>query len=271
MSEIIGFCNQKGGVGKTTTAINLAASLAFSEKKILIIDLDPQGNATTGLGFNRKSIKSSIYDIMLGEEIPSPQKTALPFLDLIPSTTDLVGAEVELMGLTNREYRVKNGLQSFLERYDFIFIDAPPSLGLLTINLLAAATSILIPVQCEYYAMEGLSDLIKTIALVQQRLNPGLSIGGILLTMFDGRNRLARDVEQELRQHFKEKVFQTVIPRSVRLSEAPSHGKPVILYDLKSRGAQSYLELAEEFLARFSTAGGGEAWNEKRLVGGLPR
>ncbi len=253
MTEIIGFCNQKGGVGKTTTAINLAASLAVAEKRILLIDLDPQGNTTTGLGFNKSSLISSSYNLILEEGVTVvPQKTALPFLELIPSSPDLSGAEVELVPILAREQRLKQALAPYEGQYDYILVDAPPSLGLLTVNLLVAATQLLIPVQCEYYALEGLSDLVKTIDLVKANLNRSLQIGGILLTLFDSRNNLAKEVEQELRQHFKEKVFQTVIPRSVRLSEAPSYGKPALLYDIKSRGAQCYLELAREFMERFT-------------------
>lgn len=255
MSEIIGFCNQKGGVGKTTTAINLAASLAVAEKRILLIDLDPQGNTTTGLGFNKNSIESNSYTMMTGQAPPTPRKTALPYLDVIPSATDLVGAEIELVGFTDREKTLSKVISQYDGRYDYIFIDGPPSLGLLTVNLLAAASRVIIPVQCEFYALEGLSDLLRTIELVRENLNRGLSICGILLTMYDGRNNLAHDVEKEIREHLKEQVFQTVIPRSVRLSEAPSHGKPVILYDVRSRGAQSYLQLAEEFLSRLAAAG----------------
>lgn len=264
MVDIIGFCNQKGGVGKTTSAINLAASLAVAEKKVLLVDLDPQGNSTTGVGIDKSQIKSNSYNLILEEPV-EPVKTMLPFLDLIPSSTDLVGIEIELVGSEGREFRLREALTQLKEQYDFVFIDAPPSLGLLTVNLLAAANHLLIPVQCEYYALEGVSDLMKTIDLVRARLNPGLSILGILLTMFDGRNRLAHEVAKELKDHFGEKVFRTAIPRSVRLSEAPSFGKPVILYDVKSKGAQSYLELAKELLERVATKGGGE-WRDERLV-----
>ena len=247
MTEIIGFCNQKGGVGKTTTAINLAASLAVAEKRILLIDLDPQGNATNGLGFNKSEIKSNSYSMIMGQDFPVPQKTALEFLDLIPASTDLVGAEIELVNLPNREQALRNGIKRYTD-YDCIFVDGPPSLGLLTLNLLTAVSGIVIPVQSEFYALEGLTDLLRTFDLVKKELNPSLAVKGILLTMYDARNNLARDVDAEIRKHFGALVFRTVIPRSVRLSEAPSHGKPVILYDIKSAGAQSYLQLAREFL-----------------------
>ncbi len=265
MVEIIGFCNQKGGVGKTTTAINLAASLAVAEKRTLLIDLDPQGNATTGVGVQKNSNISNTYTMLLQDAPTEPQKTGISFLDIIPSTTDLVGAEVELVNLLGRETRLKKGLQHFAERYDYIFIDAPPSLGLLTVNLLVAATALIVPVQCEFYALEGLSDLMRTIEMIRDSFNPNLRIAGILLTMFDRRNNLAHEVEKELRGHFGEQVFQTVVPRSVRLSEAPSHGKPVILYDLKSTGAQSYLDLAKEFLSRAVGAEGETA--ERSAIG----
>lgn len=250
MTETIGLCNQKGGVGKTTTAINLAASLAVAERKVLLVDFDPQSNASSGLGFDKNSIISNSYNLILGQDLLTPQKTVVPFLDLIPATTDLVGAEVELVGLPEREFFLKKALQRFVGQYDFIFLDCPPSLGLLTVNVLSASNSVLIPVQAEYYALEGLADLLRTIELVKGSLNPNLTIRGILLTMFDSRNNLAHDIDGELRRHFKGLVFDTVIPRNVRLSEAPSHGKPVLLYDVKSKGAVCFLELTKEFLER---------------------
>lgn len=250
MAEIISVCNQKGGVGKTTTAINLGASLAAAEKRILIVDFDPQCNTTSGLGLVKNSIKSNSYSLVLGETDLAAQKTEIPFLDLIPSTSDLVGAEVELVDSPEREFRLKKALEKFHSDYDYIFIDCPPSLSFLTVNALTAAQSVLVPVQCEYYALEGLADLMKTIDLVKESLNPTLDVRGILLTMFDGRNNLSHEVETEIRRHFQAKVFQTVIPRNIRLSEAPSHGKPVLLYDIKSKGAESYLEVAREFLSK---------------------
>ncbi len=253
MPEIIGFCNQKGGVGKTTSAINLAASIAAAEKKTLLIDFDPQCNTSSGLGIDKNSIKLNSYALLNDGSSVRPIQTSLPFLDLIPATSDLVGAEVELVGAIAREFRLKKGLERFAGDYDFIFIDSPPSLGLLTLNVLVASDHLIVPVQCEYYALEGLADLTRTIDLVRNSLNPSLDLAGIILTMYDARNNLAHQVEAEIRQHFGEKVFGTVIPRNVRLSEAPSHGKPVLLYDVKSRGAQSYLELAREFLDRIAS------------------
>jgi chromosome partitioning protein len=252
MSRVIAIVNQKGGVGKTTTAINLCASLAALEKRTLLVDLDPQSNATSGLGLDLKSIGTSVYDVLLdGVDIRLVvQPTEVPFLSLAPSSIDLVGAEVELSGAENREARLREALQRIREEYDFLIVDCPPSLGLLTLNGLVAADEILIPIQCEYYALEGLGQLLKTVELVRSNLNLALKIGGIILTMFDARLSLAKQVAEDIRQHFPDKVFETVIPRNVRLAEAPSFGKPVLLYDITSSGAQSYLKLAEEFLKR---------------------
>lgn len=252
MAEIIAICNQKGGVGKTTTAINLSASLAAAEKKTLLIDLDPQGNASSGLGIDKHTTKKSIYHVMIGE-LPIKDAvgpTALAYLNLIASNTDLVGAEIELMENVSRETILKQLLSTIKADFDYIIIDCGPSLGLLTLNAMVAADSILIPVQCEYYAMEGMADLIRTIQLVKARLNPALKIKGIVLTMFDARNSLSRMVSDEIKKHFKESVFQIVVPRNVKLAEAPSYGKPIILYDIKSRGAEAYFELAKEILIR---------------------
>ena len=252
MTEIIAICNQKGGVGKTTTAINLSACLAAAEKKTLLIDLDPQGNSTTGIGFNKYSIQKSVYDVLLSDVELSTLflDTELPHLKLLPSNQALVGAEIELVDIVSRETVLKNRLQAIRDGFDFVIIDCPPSLGLLTINALSAANAVLIPVQCEYYAMEGLADLQRTISFVRERLNDQLTVRGIVLTMFDARNNLSYQVSNEIRTHFQEAVFQITIPRNVRLSEAPSHGKPIILYDVNSKGASSYVALAQELLSR---------------------
>jgi chromosome partitioning protein len=250
MGKIIALCNQKGGTGKTTSAINLAAYLALAGKKILLIDLDPQANSTSGIGINKHNIKKSTYHVLLEEldikEIFQP--TSITNLYLAPSNLDLTGAEVELVSALGREYRLKKALLQKKEDFDFMIIDCPPSLGLLTINALCAADSVVIPVQCEYYALEGITQLAHTIKLVQDNLNPSLAIEGVLLTMADFRTNLTKEVVQEIRNYFKEKVYTTVIPRSIRLSEAPSFGQPVALYDKDSLGAQKYADLAQEIL-----------------------
>jgi chromosome partitioning protein len=252
MSRIIAIANQKGGVGKTTSAINLAASLAVLEKSTLLVDIDPQANASSGLGFDKSAVETGLYDVLIeGADISTViLKTALDKLHLAPSQIDLAGAEVELVGREGRESLLAQALQPVAGQYDYILIDCPPSLGLLTINALTAAHSVFIPIQAEYYALEGLGQLINTIELVKQGLNPQLEIEGILLTMFDARLNLANQVAAELQSHFPNKVYKAVINRSVRLAEAPSHGKPIILYDVNSPGAQSYLALAREVVAR---------------------
>lgn len=250
MGKIITICNQKGGTGKTTSAVNLAAYFAIHNKKILLIDLDPQANATSGVGLNRHNIKKSTYHVLLEElDIRDVLHTcAIPNLFIAPSNLDLTGAEIELVGTLGREYRLKRSLAKERDNFDFILIDSPPTLGLLTINGLCASDSILIPVQCEYYALEGLTQLLNTINLVKNNLNPNLDIEGVFLTMADFRTNLSREVIQEVKNHFKEKVYNTVIPRNIRLGEAPSFGKPIALYDKDSIGAHKYDELSREIL-----------------------
>lgn len=250
MGKVITIVNQKGGVGKTTTVINLAASLALAEKDILVIDTDPQGNSTSGLGISRDDLDKSLYDVYAGRcEISNALKmTAVDHLNILPSTIDLLGVEVELVGKEGRESVLYNAMNSIRNRYRYIFIDCPPSLGLLTLNALVAADSVIIPVQCEYYALEGLGLLTRTLSLVRGSFNPDLEIEGIVLTMFDSRNNLSQEVAREVRKHFGDKVYTTIIPRNVTLGEAPSYGKPALLYDARSKGAQSYLSLAKEIL-----------------------
>ncbi len=252
MARIIGIANQKGGVGKTTTAVNLSASIAVAEKRVLLIDFDPQGNTTSGVGLSKNGSKDSIYQAIIQHKGLKEviRDTEIAYLKTAPSTIDLIGAEVELIDDPDREVRLKDALKDVADDYDYIFIDCPPSLSLLTVNALTAAHSVLIPMQCEYYALEGLSQLMKTINLIKKNLNPHLEIEGILLTMFDPRNNLAHQVAEEVKTHFASKVFKTIIPRNVRLSESPSFGKPVMLYDITSKGALSYMELAKEILLK---------------------
>ncbi|ANI89459.1 chromosome partitioning protein ParA [Arachidicoccus ginsenosidimutans] len=252
MTRIIGVANQKGGVGKTTTAINLAASFAIMEYKTLLIDADPQANSTTGIGFDLHNVTSSLYDCMVNgmQAKEVILKSDVPNLDLIPSHIDLVGAEIEMINSPNRENVLKNVLQPVKDLYDFIVIDCSPSLGLITVNSLVAADSVVVPVQCEFFALEGLGKLLNTIKIVQNRLNPDLQIEGILMTMYDGRLRLSNQVVSEVRRHFDDLVFDTIIHRNTRLSEAPSFGKPVVLYDSESKGAINYVNLAKEVLQK---------------------
>lgn len=250
MGKVISIANQKGGVGKTTTAVNLSASLAMAKIKTLLVDADPQGNSSSGVGYDREDIRENLYHALIKEmNIQEVIKgTEIPNLKIVTANTDLIGAEIELINEIAREKKLREALREVVSEYDFIFIDCPPSLGLLTLNSLTASHSVLIPLQCEYYAMEGLTQLLKTIRLVKEHLNPDLQIEGILLTMYDVRNNLSQQVAEEVKSHFRGKVFSTIIPRNIRLSEAPSYGKPVILYDAGCKGAQSYIELAKEIL-----------------------
>ena len=251
MGKAIAIFNQKGGVGKTTTNVNLAACLAFKGKKVLILDIDSQGNTTSGIGIKKKGLQTTLYDILIDDSLQPEtaiMKTCIKNLDIIPASMKLAGAEIELVQLEGREKRLKKAIEKIKPKYDYIFIDCPPSLGLLSINSLTAVDSVLIPIQCEFYALEGVSQLMSTIELVQKGLNPNLEIQGVILSMFDSRTNLSIQVVEEVKKYFREKVYSTIIPRNVRLAEAPSYGLPIIEYDRKSKGAEAYLEFADEFL-----------------------
>lgn len=256
-ATVVTITNQKGGVGKSTTAINLSAGLALQGERVLLVDLDPQGNASSGVGVERKNISRSIYDVLLKDVAieDAIEPTSVRDLFLVPATIDLAGAEIELVSVFSREQRLRAALKPVLEDYEFIVVDCPPSLGLLTVNALAAADEVMIPIQCEYYALEGLSQLIRNIDLIKNSLNPSLEIGGAVLTMFDARTKLAKDVMEQVRRHFGDAAYRTVIPRSVRLSEAPSFGEPIETFDNMSRGAIAYRELAREFRRRHGREG----------------
>lgn len=255
MGKIIAVANQKGGVGKTTSCVSLTAALSRLKKRILLVDFDPQGNATSGMGVSKRS-QPNAYDILMGGVAAESAVIRMPYGNILPSNSDLSGAEVQLVEMERREYRLKEALEPLKEKYDYIFVDCPPSLGLLPLNAFTAADELLVPLQCEYYAMEGIADLTTTVRMTQKRLNPQLEIGGILLTMYDSRVKFSEQVADELRKYFGSRVYKTVIPRNVRLAEAPSHGRPISEYDRHSKGAKAYAKAAEEFLKRQETVNG---------------